>query len=643
MSLSAPKLASRVDREALVLGHRLQLVLDTLEQLRRLTVTLLRYTPDEPAQIDAWLERAGFAAGAAGFYRQPQLLARVRGANTPPDEPIFAWAAGLRDDPVIRFHMFALRELGEDLTQLRNRLKGVAWIYYQDVRNAALVFPALDIAQAIPADFDWREYHTYKTVEPGANPEREICWTKPNIDYGGEGLIVSASIPLYRRDVFFGLWSIDVPVNFLVSASMRQTPLAAGQCDFITDADGNLLMHPTFAAEINREKGTIHHKTLAELDIGFDGISLAELRASSGGAFLLRARDGSARRCAYQIIDGLDWMLFSTVPAPEAATEAGSPAHDTLVSLSDSLSDSAGEGGGDDEDPLQGAVFKGRYRLQRRLGSGGHGVVYRALDLELDRAVAIKVLRRVSAGDRRRRGRFMREGSVARRVAHPNAVRVLDHGVDGGRPYLVMELLSGRSLADRLRDEGRLSIAESLELAATAADVLVALHSMRLIHRDVKPANLFLHDGARAQLKLLDFGLAKVVNELGQRDGTVTQPGQLIGTPTYMAPEMATDARIEARADVYSLGVSLFELLVGEPPFSSAQGGPMQIVLKHLREEPPRLSRLRPEVPPELEQLVARMLAKDPAARPDAAQTRRALVEILAALTRHGDAAQACS
>ncbi len=632
MSLSAPKLASRVDREALVLGHRLQQVLDTLEQLRRLTATLLRYTPDDPGQIDAWLARAGFAVDASGFFRQPGLLARVRAEATPPDEPIFAWAAALRDDPVIRFHMFALRELGEDLTQLRARLKGVAWIYYQDVRNAALVFPSMDIAEAIPADFDWRRYHTYKTVAPGANPEREICWTEPNIDYGGEGLIVSASIPLYRGDDFFGLWSIDVPVNYLISASMRQTPLAKGQCDFITDADGNLLMHPTFAAEINRDKGTIHHRTLADLDIGFESISLADMRESSGGAFLLRARDGSARRCAYQLIDGLDWMLFSTVPAP--AGEAGGAQHDTLVSVSDGLSDSAGSGGGGDEDPLLGAVFKGRYRLQRRLGAGGHGVVYHALDLELDRPVAIKVLRRVSAGDKRRRGRFMREGSVARRVAHPNAVRVLDHGVDGGRPYLVMELLSGRSLARRLREEGPLPLAESLELAATAADVLVSLHSMQLIHRDVKPANLYLHDGGGGeQLKLLDFGLAKVVDELGPRDGSVTQPGQLIGTPTYMAPEMATGAGIEARADIYSLGISLFELLVGEPPFKSAQGGPLQIVLKHLREQPPRLSLLRPEAPPQLDQLVARMLAKEPEDRPTAVQVRRALLELLAALT----------
>lgn len=148
--LDLRELHRRMDREALILGNRLSLVLDTLEQLRRLTLLLFRHTPNDPQAIDAWLQRNGFATDSLGFFRSQAQLDRIAGGSVRPDELTFGWAGTLKDDPILRFRMYALRDLGADVQALRQRVEGAAWIYYQDARNACVVVPVRTSPQSFP-------------------------------------------------------------------------------------------------------------------------------------------------------------------------------------------------------------------------------------------------------------------------------------------------------------------------------------------------------------------------------------------------------------------------------------------------------------------------------------------------------------
>src|SRR6185312_14863961 len=253
-----------------------------------------------------------------------------------------------------------------------------------------------------------------------------------------------------------------------------------------------------------------------------------------------------------------------------------------------------------------GDLVAGRFRVAEVAGTGGMGAVYRAID-ETGEPVAIKVLRADSV---EHLDRFAREIRVLAQLRHPGIVRyVADGRLGGGELWLAMEWLAGESLSQRMRRG--LSPADAIEVIRRVAEALGAAHELGVVHRDVKPSNIMLANGSIEQVKLLDFGVARVANA----DQLSTRTGIMIGTPGYMAPEQARgDRDVGPRADVFALGCILFELLTGEHAFVG--DNVMAVLAKILLEDAPRVAELRPELPHELDELVSRMLAKQPAERP---------------------------
>jgi serine/threonine-protein kinase len=267
--------------------------------------------------------------------------------------------------------------------------------------------------------------------------------------------------------------------------------------------------------------------------------------------------------------------------------------------------------------PWEAGSVLGPYRIEKEIGRGGMGVVLRAYDEALGRVVALKMLP-TEAADARARARLVHEAQAVARLRHPNVVTV--HSVVNtadAAPFLVMEYLEGATLAARIRSHGRLPPQEAAELVAQAADGLEAAHAAGLIHRDIKPSNI-LGDAAGCA-KLTDFGLA----QLGERSSGLTQEGVLAGTPTYMSPEQARGGPLDARSDVYSLGVTLYEALTGETPF---RGLPHLVLQKVLHDEPLAPRQLNDKFPRDLETIVLKALAKQPAKR---YETAAALAEDL--------------
>ena len=254
-------------------------------------------------------------------------------------------------------------------------------------------------------------------------------------------------------------------------------------------------------------------------------------------------------------------------------------------------------------------LLGGRYRMEAPLAAGGMGDVWAARDLLLDRAVAVKVLGRALADDARAAERLRREARAAGRLEHPNIARVLDLGEHDGRPYLVMELLEGESLAARIDRTGPLPPDEAARIVAAVADALEAAHQAGVVHRDVKPGNVFLT--AAGEVKVLDFGIASAAG-----DTTITT-GALIGTAAYLAPERALGHRATPAADIYALGVILYELLAGHRPFTADSD--VELAIAHVNADPPPLTEAAPAAPPSLAAACHQALAKDPRARPGSA------------------------
>jgi hypothetical protein len=274
-----------------------------------------------------------------------------------------------------------------------------------------------------------------------------------------------------------------------------------------------------------------------------------------------------------------------------------------------------------------GTVIADRFEIEREAGAGGMGLVYRALDRASGEPVAVKLVRRAGDADR-----FTREAEVLARLAHPAIVRHVAHGVHEGAAYLAMEWLEGADLGDRLARSG-LTFEESIRLGAGVAGALAHAHAHGVVHRDVKPSNLFLRGGDVGRVAVLDFGVARVAGVSRVMTGT----GAVLGTPGYMAPEQARGERtIDARADVFALGCVLFECITGRPAFVGEHV--MALLAKILFEDTPRARDARAGVPPALEALVARMMAKDPALRP---RDGAAALDELTALDLTGDPARA--
>ncbi|MBD3784763.1 MAG: serine/threonine protein kinase, partial [Micrococcales bacterium] len=263
----------------------------------------------------------------------------------------------------------------------------------------------------------------------------------------------------------------------------------------------------------------------------------------------------------------------------------------------------------------------GRYVLDAPIGRGGMGEVWRATDTVLGRQVAVKTIDLGRVPDEAGAVRFEREARATAGLSHPNVVTVHDTGVEGDTAYLVMELLPGPSLADRLR-EGRLPVGEVVDVARQVAAALQAAHAGGLVHRDIKPANVVR--AADGRLRVLDFGITQLGDAAGSQALTATHT--VMGTAEYLSPEQARGGRVDGRADLYALGCVLFALLTGRPPFSGPT--PVATMLQHTNDPVPDVTKLRPDTPPWLAALVTSLLAKDPADRPaDAGAVLAALDE----------------
>jgi hypothetical protein len=280
--------------------------------------------------------------------------------------------------------------------------------------------------------------------------------------------------------------------------------------------------------------------------------------------------------------------------------------------------------------PPQGPDEVGRlgpYRVLKRLGSGGMGLVFLAEDVRLRRLVALKVLRPVLAAHPAARERFLREAQAAAAVKNDHVVVIYQVGEEGGVPHMAMELLEGESLDDRLTREGRLPAAEVVRIGREVAEGLAAAHERGVIHRDVKPGNIWLEagPGGRRRVKVLDFGLARAAAGGGQ----LTKEGAIVGTPGYMSPEQARGEAVDCRCDLFSLGSVLYRMATGAAPFKGADAMSTLLAVVTDRPRPPR--ELSPALPPALNDLIVRLMAKDRAERPASA---REAVEALAAIER---------
>jgi len=262
-------------------------------------------------------------------------------------------------------------------------------------------------------------------------------------------------------------------------------------------------------------------------------------------------------------------------------------------------------------------MMVGEYRIEAKLGVGGMGVVFAAEHPLIRKRAVIKVLRKELCTDPGAIERFVDEARIVNEIGHPNLVDIFAFGqVPDGRHYLVMEWLRGESLASRL-ERGTPDFDEACAVLRTLARALDAAHKAGVIHRDLKPDNVFLVDtpGELPTVKLLDFGIAKLANTDHRMRQSVS--GEIVGTPLYISPEQARALAIDHRADIYSLGVLAFELLSGQTPFTGTSS--MEVVAKHLMEAPPRLASVVPGIAPDIDDLVAAMLAKEAADRPDLA------------------------
>lgn len=277
------------------------------------------------------------------------------------------------------------------------------------------------------------------------------------------------------------------------------------------------------------------------------------------------------------------------------------------------------------KDPFVGReILDGQFQIIQKIGSGGMGSVYKAAEPKMNRMVAIKILHPRLSGRKDLASRFRREARAMSQLSHPNTVRVfLYEELDDGSLCIVMELLEGRSLNQAVRRDGAMALEKAVPILAQVCGALQEAHAMGIVHRDLKPENIYLcNQGGLVDFpKVLDFGLAKVT-EQQMRPGSLilTQEGMVFGTPEFMSPEQAQGKQLDARSDIYSLAVILFEVLTGKLPFVTQT--PMEYIQRHVLEKPRTLAEAAPErtYSPQLEYIIAKALAKRPDDRWQTAQ-----------------------
>ena len=280
-------------------------------------------------------------------------------------------------------------------------------------------------------------------------------------------------------------------------------------------------------------------------------------------------------------------------------------------------------------DPMIGRLLDGRYRVGPRIARGGMATVYEATDMRLDRVCALKVMHTGLGDDEDFAGRFVREARSAAKLSHPHVVGVFDQGDDDGTLFLAMEYIPGHTLRDVIRKESPMAPAKALALVEPVLSALAAAHQAGMIHRDVKPENVLIADDGR--IKVADFGLARAVSAETQHTAT---GGVLIGTVSYLSPELVIDGRADARSDVYAAGVLLYEMLTGRKPHEGES--PIQVAYKHVHEDVPPPSEEIPTIPAYVDALVARATARDRELRPADARVLLHQVRRVRAALDHG-------
>ena len=267
----------------------------------------------------------------------------------------------------------------------------------------------------------------------------------------------------------------------------------------------------------------------------------------------------------------------------------------------------------------------GRFRIECEIGRGGMGTVYRATHLGLERPVAVKIIKQEFASDRDVADRFLREARTMAKLRHKHSAMIFDAGnLPDGRHFIIMEFVEGTTLSEALASEGRFTPERAVKIGVQICDVLEEAHQLGVIHRDLKPSNIMLNERG---VCVLDFGVAKVLVTSAESTAThaTTGSGQLVGTPRYMSPEQCLGQRVGARSDLYSLGVVLYEMLAGRPPFIDPL--PSAVLVKQATAPPPPLPQLRPDIPKQVAIAVHSLLAKRPEDRPRTAAAARAILE----------------
>jgi PAS domain S-box-containing protein len=303
---------AQVENFVLQLASRIARIYDALRQLERLTRVVIDGPQPSDEEVAAWVGERQFAS-EKGLWESQPALARYRAGERDPGAfghflPGVTW-----QDPEVRRRLCALQRLYPLVADLRAALPGVAWVYYQEPTNLALTCPFLDFSALVDANYDWRTYHSYVSVAPDNNPSRRIRWTPPNVDYGGEGLITTASLPLWCDDRFEGLWSIDVPLRTIHQNCIEER-LAPRQDNFILDLDGNVVVHSSLAAAVDREAGAVFLQPVSALGGDFSHLDAREMARRGHGRLTLRSAAGEDLEVVFEAIPDIDWVFVATIP-----------------------------------------------------------------------------------------------------------------------------------------------------------------------------------------------------------------------------------------------------------------------------------------------------------------------------------------
>ena len=272
--------------------------------------------PIDAAAVERWITDDELVPDETGFFERRSLLARLRAGEEAPDEVTLFWPAARKDELDAARRLHPLRNVGPVLRGLMERIGELAWIYYQDVANVAIVYPPLDMVTAVPPEFDWRTYHSFASVTREASPDRGVRWTPPNVDYGGKGLISCVSIPIDEDDELTGVWSIDITVRSLLQgvALGGLAARADGVTTFIAERDGHLVAHPSIEALSANEKGSVHRERISKMGGGFATLDVASLYETGAGQREIVDANGDEHILCHRAVRGLPWVVMATYP-----------------------------------------------------------------------------------------------------------------------------------------------------------------------------------------------------------------------------------------------------------------------------------------------------------------------------------------